>query len=153
MVWGEYPVGEDIFKNFSVRVIWGLIPIKKSLQANIKPLSQQEEAHIAVVEALVDAYPHILKSDNLLTEDNTERFMQSPSQLDVCGQELVPAIVISWPLSQGVVITPEAREERSKHIMDVRGRATRKLLKEKRRKESTVKILSLNLSEKGPWWP
>lgn len=36
----EYPTGDDVFKDFLVKVIWDLIPLEKSLWAHMGPLTR-----------------------------------------------------------------------------------------------------------------
>lgn len=61
--------------------------------------------------------------------------------------------VIFWLPLQGIVITLEVREEGSKHAMDAGEKGKEKVVEGKRRrKESSMKVSPLNLSERGSWW-
>lgn len=47
----KYPTGEDVYRDFPVRAIWGLVLDEKSLWANMLPLSKWELARIKMVRA------------------------------------------------------------------------------------------------------
>lgn len=92
------------------------------------PLSQWKKTHIVVVEEWIKAHHHNLDLENLLNEDNIERYLTSPSRLDIHGRELASTSVISQAPSRGVVIAPAVGEVRGEGVADTREKGKEKVL-------------------------